>query len=189
MRGVLRMARDDAEWYEEENAFFRDIARKISQLRDATSIIDTVKLLKVQFSKQLKSATFDSIISQLQTKRRSLAKEMFNQENILDEVAQDLKLAIPRLEERQLQIHRFEIIALGIKRVYDRGHAGYITAYETKDVHDLHEWRKRVKYLRYQIELISFVWPAYLQAYNEEFTQLGDILGCDHDLAVFTCYN
>ena len=48
----------------------------------------------------------------------------------------------------------------------------------------LHEWRKRVKDLRYQLELLEPVWPDVMKATAEQANVLSDLLGDDHDLAV-----
>jgi CHAD domain-containing protein len=50
---------------------------------------------------------------------------------------------------------------------------------------NLHEWRKRTKELRYQLELLSPLWPAAMKRRARRAKKLSDVLGDDHDLAVF----
>ena len=47
-----------------------------------------------------------------------------------------------------------------------------------------HEWRKRAKYLWYQLRVLEPVWPAALSGMVGEADRLSDLLGEDHDLAV-----
>jgi CHAD domain-containing protein len=47
-----------------------------------------------------------------------------------------------------------------------------------------HEWRKQVKYLRYQIQLLRPIWSGPLEALAGELRGLCDYLGEDHDLVV-----
>jgi len=48
----------------------------------------------------------------------------------------------------------------------------------------MHEWRKRVKYLWHQFQLIQVAWPAMIQAYMDVLKDLSDVLGDYHDLAI-----
>ncbi len=51
-------------------------------------------------------------------------------------------------------------------------------------MHDLHEWRKRVKYLRHQMEALQPLQPTLLGAQATLLDELGELLGIDHDHAV-----
>jgi len=51
-------------------------------------------------------------------------------------------------------------------------------------VENLHEWRKQVKYLRYQLELFTPTWPEVVGKLAGQAEEVGDLLGDDHDLAV-----
>ncbi len=48
----------------------------------------------------------------------------------------------------------------------------------------LHEWRKRSKDLRYELELLQPLWRETIGPLAEEAHHLTDLLGQDHDLAV-----
>ncbi|WP_371347840.1 CHAD domain-containing protein [Ancylobacter sp. IITR112] len=52
------------------------------------------------------------------------------------------------------------------------------------DEESLHELRKEVITLRYQMELVVFAWPALGQFWVDELQRLRDKLGKHHDLAV-----
>ena len=47
-----------------------------------------------------------------------------------------------------------------------------------------HEWRKQVKYLRYELAMLEPLWPALIDTMTDQAHQLTDYLGEDHDLTV-----
>jgi CHAD domain-containing protein len=47
---------------------------------------------------------------------------------------------------------------------------------------NFHTWRKRAKYLRHQVEIITPLFPEVLDGYGAALTRLGDVLGQEHDL-------
>ncbi|HEU4388173.1 MAG TPA: CHAD domain-containing protein, partial [Blastocatellia bacterium] len=49
---------------------------------------------------------------------------------------------------------------------------------------NLHEWRKQVKYLWYEVSLLHSVWPKMLDFLSEELSKLASYLSEDHDLAL-----
>ena len=78
----------------------------------------------------------------------------------------------------------FAAIEGGLHRVYRRGRRAYRRSLRRPDVATLHEWRKRVKYLRYQMEALTPLWEEVVGAQADALNELGDLLGEDHDLAV-----
>jgi CHAD domain-containing protein len=82
--------------------------------------------------------------------------------------------------------HSFETLRGGLQRTYARGLKEMKTAHTTPSAHNFHWWRKRVKYLRHQIELLRPMFPEMLDGYIAALDQLGDLLGEEHDLAELT---
>jgi CHAD domain-containing protein len=74
-------------------------------------------------------------------------------------------------------------MAKGIRRVYRRGRRGLKHVEESPTDENLHEWRKRVKYLWYHARILEATWPAMMGTLVSELDALGDLLGEDHDLA------
>jgi CHAD domain-containing protein len=50
-----------------------------------------------------------------------------------------------------------------------------------------HEWRKRAKDLRYQLEFLSSLWPGVLPAVVDDLHELTDLLGQANDIDLLTC--
>jgi len=49
---------------------------------------------------------------------------------------------------------------------------------------DVHQWRKRIKDLWYQLRIVRKMWPALLDETADQAHELADLLGDHHDLAV-----
>ena len=77
----------------------------------------------------------------------------------------------------------WETVAPAIERVYSRGHGAMHRASRSGDMHDFHEWRKRVKYLRHQLEALAGVAPSALGGPAVAFAELGEVLGDANDVS------
>jgi CHAD domain-containing protein len=73
-----------------------------------------------------------------------------------------------------------------LTRTYVRGRENFKTVLEDPTSEHLHEWRKRVKDLWYQQQLLEELWPGVMKAQAKEAKQLSKQLGEDHDLAVLS---
>ncbi len=57
-------------------------------------------------------------------------------------------------------------------------------AYADPSTSSFHLWRKRVRYLRYQMELLAPVWPQVIGGLARDLSNLAEGLGAEHDLAL-----
>lgn len=182
IRAALRLVRDHVDFYKDENVFFRDEGRRISDIRDATSVIEALDMLYDQYSDELYKHTFNSFRNFLLERRKELAKAVLEDKNALSTVEGNLLQKKEEIDSWSINIKSFDAIYPSIKRVYKRGKKAYEKAIETQRTEDLHEWRKRVKYLRYQLDLINRIWPDMLDTWEDELHKLSDHLGNDRDL-------
>jgi CHAD domain-containing protein len=79
-----------------------------------------------------------------------------------------------------------EDVALGgLHTAYERGRAAMVEAYHSgAHGHRFHDWRKRAKDLRYQLELLRGLWPQVQAAVASEMHRLTDFLGTANDFQV-----
>ena len=56
-------------------------------------------------------------------------------------------------------------------------------AYQAPSAENFHQWRKRARYLRFQLETLTGMWPEVIQGVAAAIDDLGETLGADHDLA------
>jgi CHAD domain-containing protein len=61
-------------------------------------------------------------------------------------------------------------------------------AFDRPSDESFHEWRKRVKYLRYQMEALRALWPTVVGGLESSLNDLAETLGEEHDLAELAVY-
>ena len=159
VRAVARLLRPHArELYRRENAAFRDIARRLSPFRDA----------------HVQVATFEQLVSRAPGRERFAALKDL------------MPGGISRNEEmlkNQLTATR-EDVGAGLRVNYQRGRRAMERAYDKPEATAFHEWRKHVKDLGYQMQILRNLWPAVFKRVRGELDTLGDLLGKEHDLTV-----
>ncbi|UII19958.1 CHAD domain-containing protein [Fulvivirga ligni] len=188
IRAILRLIRDNIgkEIYKAENHFYRDLARSVSKLRDHTSIIEMLHLLKQQYNPELEDDTFNTPLNSLEYYRRQATKKELDQEDKLSILRESLHEKLKDDREWIPKIKSFKDISPNLRRVYKRGKEAMEKADENGRPEDFHQWRKRVKYLRYQLELIEKIWPRTIKSFRKELSDISDYLGSDRDLYILT---
>jgi CHAD domain-containing protein len=185
IRAAWRLIRDDlgeAE-YKARNVWFRDTSRLISDMRDATAVMEALELLRAHFGEVVYKSAFDRVAGALDEKRRchEATEEEMRPEQIHD--------AVERLQYAKENVNGFELRDMGwkgvvrsIRRVYRRGYKAFGKVRGQPTVEGIHEWRKRTKYLRYQLRLLKRVWPGMFNSWRDELHDLSDIQGDHHDM-------
>ncbi len=99
-------------------------------------------------------------------------------------VATELIACRSSLDELALDGDGWGLIAPGLHRTYRRGRKRLRSVEEEASVTNLHELRKRVKDLTYQLRLIREADRPMIGALADHAHDLSDHLGDDHDLAL-----
>ena len=183
-RAVVRLVRDSlGSQYKQENARFRDLGRSLSSLRDAKVQIETVDNLTAHFSDIAAPEIFTDLRRELRVDYRREYQRV-SDEDILNLVKNQLKDAKPEIDRWSIDSDGWSAVAKSLKRVYQRGYQGLHRALSEPTAENLHEWRKRVKYLRYQLRILHPIWSEMMAEWVDRTHELSDYLGEDHDLAV-----
>jgi CHAD domain-containing protein len=178
-RAVLRLVRDELgdEAYRRENLAFRDAARPLAEVRDATVLIETLDALVVS------APTFTKVREALLRNRQSVGERALADGRAVDAVAKALGVSLARLPA--WAIHEgWPALGSGLERVYRAGRRALAAASREPSVKKLHEWRKQTKYLWHALQLIEPAWSASERGLGELAHQQTVLLGEDHDLAV-----
>lgn len=184
IRGLVRLVRPCfEETYSEENAWFRDTARLLSDLRDAHVRTETVELLADAFSDGVDPEAFEPVRTELLECRDRLMEEQ-DPDDRLGEAQDRLETARQRPADWPLETTGFDAVAGGLRKTYRRARRRFRKAYDDPTTERFHEWRKRVKYHRYHCRLLEEIWDPLLDVRREAAHDLSDLLGDDHDLAV-----
>lgn len=180
IRSVLRLTRaelgEDA--YGRENARFRDLGRRLSGVRDAKAMIEALDKLA---EAGLHSSTVERLRRELDGHKESL--DGGDTQSVRAAVS-ELESARADTEEWPLKRDSWRTLESGLRRAYRRGRRAMRQAEDNRTPESLHEWRKRVKDLWYDLTLLQEAWPAVLRSEADEAHELSDRLGDDHDLAV-----
>lgn len=182
VRGLLRLVRPGFAAYKDENIAFRDAARRLSDYRDSTTLIETSDRIATRFATMAREQTFNQVHDRLLEHRRRL------DDNEVDEALArfraDMVRALDRSADWTLDPDSFEAIRKGVRKTYKRACKMMAEADEARTGEVLHEWRKRVKYHWYHARLLKHISPV-MAPHVSLADQLAGLLGDHHDLVVF----
>jgi CHAD domain-containing protein len=117
--------------------------------------------------------------------RQKVADDQVGLEKCLDEFLASMRKALRRVDVWRIDANGFAALEGGLRRTYGRGRKALRDAYETATVESFHEWRKRAKYHWYHARLLRPIWRDMMAVHIDAADDLSDLLGDDHDLAVF----
>ena len=183
-RAVVRLVRNSLgkKSYKRENARFRDLGRNLANLRDGKVQIESLDNLATHF-KDIAPETFTDMRRELEVDYRQEYQQVLN-EGILISVKNQLKDAKDAIADWTIKANDWSAIDKSLQRVYKQGCKGLDQSRSKPTAENLHEWRKQVKYLRYQLKILSQIWSEIMTEWVDQTHDLSDYLGKDHDLAV-----
>jgi CHAD domain-containing protein len=167
----------------ERNAL-RDIARPLSELRDATALIDALDGMGERFPDEIDKTGWP-IRRALLSRRILIRRRIMKKGRVFTRASKGLRKVHARIVRWNLGRDSKEAVKAGLANTHDRARKAMKAAVRGASDENLHEWRKRTKELRYQLELLSPLWPAAMKRRARRAKKLSDVLGDDHDLAVF----
>ncbi len=182
IRAVLRLVRGEIrpESYRTANAAVRDVARELSDIRTAVVRVETLEEL-VEGDAAL-GRSGDDLFERLATDVVRLHDLVVGDTGLIDAVSDRLVFVRGSVVQWSFP-DNFDPTSMGLQRTYECGRIGMSHAYGEGTDESFHRWRKEVKYLRHQIEVLRGALlgpdPTLVAALEE----LGDGLGVDHDLA------
>ena len=183
LRSLLRLVRKGLgeAGYREASSQFREAARSLSGARDAEVKLQTLTALEERFPGELPDATLDPLRAALEAERPGNAS------------AADL-LALERAEQKirsgRAGIARWQIdggpklISKGVERSYRRGRKMLAKVREDPTDHNVHEWRKRVKDLWYELRIVEESEPEVVKVQADLAHDVSTLIGDHHDLAI-----
>lgn len=182
LRSALRLIRYDLgkEVYIRENHFYRDRARALSSGRDLTAMLETVECLEKNCGKDA-ADILTSLRKEILKERRSARSS--HQETIQNmfSLIKDHEVIPTGFEwSPEYQDH----LVQALTDTYEKAHKAHLRCCKDTTDENIHEYRKRAKYLRYQFLILKEVWPVIFQATEQELHQQTDYLGQANNLTV-----
>jgi CHAD domain-containing protein len=184
LRAVLRLVRDGlgAEAYRDQNAGFRDVARRLGSARDRWVLVETVDALQARYGAFLADAALGPLRQRFVARHRA-ALQRLQADRADEEAASALEGLRAAVLAWRLDDDDPSIVAAGVRRVYRRGRRAMARAAERPSSETFHEWRKQAKYLWYHARLLR-AHGGVGMAPTSGLEGLARQLGEEHDLAV-----
>lgn len=154
------------------NLMLRDASRRISGLRDADVMIETLASVGQRFPE----ASYDELRQKLVAHRRRAPGRAAKI------VASEMERAVDALAGCLIG-EEFGALP-GLEATYRKGRAALAEAEKNPTIESLHELRKRVKDHWYHIRLIKPLWNDILETREKNLKAIETWLGDDHNLAV-----
>lgn len=171
IRAVLRLGRYAIELhFAEADRAIRDAGDELAMRRDADARLATIESLREIARDRAERQALSRI-------RRILASDQDPGPNIAG--------VVQRLSEAR-SLLAFdggpEALKRGLRRTYREGRRQARTARAERTPVVIHAWRKQVKYLFYQSQILASVWPQVLRPHIAALDELSHLLGAHHDL-------
>ncbi|HWW19475.1 MAG TPA: CHAD domain-containing protein [Steroidobacteraceae bacterium] len=181
---LLRVALGRAR-FRRENARLRDAGRALNEARDAKVLVSTLDSLRKCHPQLERDHAFAALSERLREQQRTSRRHLNSAKT------PSIAAACRTLEQTQFSASRWPVgnggwRALGpaFRRVYAAGRVAARKSRTRPDEHQMHEWRKQVKYLRHALQVFAPLRPSKLKKHARLARRLAESLGDGHDLAL-----
>ncbi|MCW3027908.1 MAG: hypothetical protein JWN81_1119 [Solirubrobacterales bacterium] len=209
LRALVRLLRDVLPQgvFAAENAVLRDMGQRLSGARDGEVMLSTLEQLLKRHPRKLgRRRSLARLRERLAFERDRTASSVLLGDAARRQLTGELRALRSRvLQWRLPERAGMELAAPGLERIYRQGRARHRRAARGKGDRSraMHEWRKRVKDLRHAAEMLDRGDPrgerhgrqrggrkkrreaTRIHRLARGADALGEVLGEDHDLAVF----
>jgi hypothetical protein len=192
LRALLRLLRHELgeRAYARESATLRELAGQLSQARDAAVMLATLDALIARQPRRLgRRKGVLELRRRLAAEHARLQQRTHTDHRARAEALGELHAFRWRVAAWTLpDDDSLELVRADLERLYRQGRRRYRRAARDRgeDMLTMHQWRKRVKDLRYATEMLDARGSQQrLRELSRRADELGELLGEDHDLAVF----
>ena len=206
IRALLRLLREELgeRLYARENAALRELTGELAGARDAEVMLATFEKLTSKAPKRLRRGRgVHRLRKALEAEQERARRELFDGEAKRQRAIQELTAFRARASTWSIDPSG-RSLERSTRRLYEQGRRRYRRARQGKRPHTtrMHEWRKRVKDLRYACEALrrerspssgfdrsgTSKEARWLQRTAERADELSELLGQEHDLAVLEAW-
>ncbi|HEU5397099.1 MAG TPA: CHAD domain-containing protein [Verrucomicrobiae bacterium] len=183
LRALLRLVRDKIgrKQFRKNNRPLRRAAACLTCLRDAHVRLNAFKSLTAHLLASPRP--FPGIAATLRESCREEEKR-FLKSNSASAVDRILCKLARRARKLQTEIKGWAALGPGLRAGYARAREALAAAQRQPSPENLHDWRKRVKDLWYDLRLLCRAAPKVRRSFIHILEQLGEFLGDDHDLVM-----
>ena len=188
LRSLLYLVKpffNDKEFLKNQNQFYKELAKNLSQERETKVMHDTFQWL-IEKSR-LPRDDFKDIQTTLQENLENKDADSDEIDQKLQISKQSIMMGLNALNEQKRTKYTIKDLKTGFYKIYKKAYDTLHLALATKEIEDIHLFRKYAKYHMYQIRLLSGQLKRSKKRVKEldKFTYL---LGTSHDLSLFAQY-
>jgi CHAD domain-containing protein len=182
VRALLRLVRKPLgeKRYHRVNTLVRDAGKPLAELRDAEALVAALAKMEEMSHPPAGTTALEPVRRGLEANYQAIWQKL--EDNGTRRKISAL-IGQARRKIRKWRISSHGSIRQGLTRTYEQGRQSYTAVTVDPSIANLHEWRKQVKYLLYQIKFLEPLRPRMLKALAQKLDRLADLLGDDHDLA------
>lgn len=182
VRALLRLVQPEmGDAYGKETRTLCDAGRKLSELRDASSVIESLEKLQQGYPNELRRPVFDSVRRGLLTRKRE-REQREDVAAVLRKIATELKAAGKRAKRWPLATEGFPALESGLEKMFRKSRGAFSKAQKRPTAENYHEWRKRLKDHWYHIRVLESTWTEVMQGYEAALKDVETWIGDDHNL-------
>jgi CHAD domain-containing protein len=191
LRALVRLLEEELgeKTFARENAALRDSARRLSGARDAEVMLSTLDALIARHPRSLgRRGGVLALHRRLLAERARIERLTLGEPATRAQVLGELHAFRSRVVAWSVRdLDGIELVEPDLARLYRQGRKRYLRVARGKGdrMTTMHEWRKRVKDVRYAAEMLERRGSAgRLRRLARRADELGELLGEEHDLAI-----
>lgn len=188
LRALLRLVRSgDRAFVRRENARYRDVSARLSGLREAAALIETVDRLAAAYPDRTTGGALIPARDKLVLRRNALLEGGMDLAATVDAATKACKAGMRRLDKLSLPDQpesAADVLADGARKTLRRARKALRRLDKDGDATDFHDLRKAVKAHTMHLSLLKTLWPPPVRAQRKAFDALGESLGELHDIFV-----
>ncbi len=182
LRALLRLVRPTlGKAFDELNDCLRETARSLAAVREASAALESFELLLERKPTRIDAQRIAEIRPMLASAAPAARHEI---RDLLAGAAAALSAVEQRIADLELEGRGFELLEPGLRADYRRVRRRLEHAHRHLTPEAFHELRIAVKAHQYQLQLLETAWPEVLKARRQVVSDLSELLGQHHDLAL-----
>jgi len=186
LRALLRLVRTevDPSIDRREDERFRDISRRLNEARDDRIALETLRELACHAGDEHSARMFLQALDRLESRLAAKPDRAQQLESIVSESIRSITRARKHIRKWSQVPDRWRTFARGLKDTYRRGAETLALAAVDSSAENLHQWRKHVRYLSYQLAFLRRLGGKQIRTLSKAANELNQLLGAGHDLAI-----
>jgi CHAD domain-containing protein len=183
-RAILRLMRDSMGYaaYYRENTNLRDLQRELARFRDADVQLQVFRRLSGNLPEHTRKRWFAGLMEEAKKNYELELDHLMNGDRAA-QIADRFRSTAAQMKTYPLSGQGFGLIEKGLSRIYRQGRGmGYRVYSEDAGEHEVHDLRKKAKYLQHQLFYLSALNKALITAMSTTLEQLTENLGYYNDL-------